>query len=432
MSSFTPEFVQACRDQFPALSRSENGQPVVFFDGPAGTQVPQRVIDAFSDYFIHCNANHGGLFGTAVESDRLLHEAHRAFADFVGADDPAEIVFGQNMTSLTFSFSRALSKTWNAGDEIIVTRLDHDANVTPWLLAAQEQGVTVKYVSFRSDDFTLDMEDFAAQLSDRTRLVAVGCASNVTGAVSPMQQIAELAHQVGAYVFLDAVHFGPHQLIDVKKWNCDFLACSAYKFFGPHLGILWGRRDVLEQVPAFKVRPAPETSPDKWMTGTQSHESIAAGLACVEYLSDLGRQLCNDDKGDEISRREALCIAFDEINRYETRLLTHLLEGLLELPGIKVYGITDVDRFDQRLSTVSIVHDSTPSSQLARILADEGIYVWHGHYYAIQFTESLDMGPEGMVRIGLLHYNTLEEVDRLLEVVRHQVFISTGKSNAGI
>jgi cysteine desulfurase family protein (TIGR01976 family) len=419
MSKFSPEFVEQCRQQFPALGRIENGRPAVFFDGPAGTQVPQRVIDAFTDYFVRCNSNHGGVFGTAVDSDCLLHSAHQAFADFVGADDPEEIIFGQNMTSLTFSFSRALSKTWSAGDEIVVTRLDHDANIAPWLMAAEERQVEVRYVEFNRDDFTLDLEDLSKKLNSKTRLVAVGCASNATGGVNPVQQICEMAHDSGAQVFLDAVHLGPHQLIDVKKWNCDFLACSAYKFFGPHLGILWGKSELLESLRAFKVRPAPDSGSGKWMTGTQSHESIAGGLACVDYLADLGRQLTDDL---DLARRPALEIAFRAIGEYERSLVTHLIEGLLELPGIKVYGLTNPETFSGRFATVSITHTGTPSSQLAKLLADEAIYVWHGHYYAQQFVESLGLGDEGMVRIGLLHYNTKEEVERLLEVIRHRVF----------
>ena len=302
---------------FRRWQRTENGRPVVFFDGPAGTQVPQRVADAMSDYLLHFNANHGGLFGTSVESDRVLHQAHEAFAQFVGAADPDEIVFGQNMTSLTFAFSRAIAKTWNPGDEIVVTALDHDANISPWVLAARDRDVKVNWVKFKTTDFTLDLDDLSSKLNDRTRLVAVGCASNATGGVNPVKSIAAMAHEVGALVYLDAVHFGPHGLIDVVDWDCDFLACSAYKFFGPHLGIMWGRRKLLETIEAYRVRPAGDALPGKWMTGTQSHESIVGGLACIDYLADLGRHIAADS---QLPRRTALASVFRGIRSYEQEL----------------------------------------------------------------------------------------------------------------
>lgn len=425
MSKTTADIVNYCRDQFPALKREENGKPVVFFDGPAGTQVPQCVIDAFSDYLIRCNANHGGLFGTSRESDELLDRAHQVFADWVGADDPSEIIFGQNMTSLTFAFSRALCKTWHEGDEIVVTRLDHDANVTPWVLAAEERGVVVRYVDFSREDFTLDLEDFKKQLNAKTKLVAVGCASNATGGINPVREICRLSHEFGAKVFLDAVHFGPHGLIDVKDWGCDFLTCSAYKFFGPHLGILWGKGDVLDDLKAFKVRPAPARKLGKWMTGTQSHESIAAGMACVMYMVKLGHYVSGDES---LGVRASLIQAFKWIHEYETELAVRLIDGLQSIPGIKVYGITDADQFDQRFATVSITHSEIPTQQVAQSLAEEGVYVWHGHYYALQFTETLGLEPEGMVRIGLLHYNTSDEVDRLLSVLQSAVATTSGES----
>ncbi len=418
MNKFDSKWATKCREQFPALLRVENGKPAVFLDGPAGTQVPQCVIDAFSDYLVRCNANHGGLFGTSVESDQLLHEAHAAFAQFVGATNPEEIIFGQNMTSLTFAFSRALSKTWKADDEIVVTRLDHDANVSPWVMAAQDRGVNVHYVDIRRDNFTLDLEDLKSKLNERTRLVAVGCASNATGGINPVKQITSWAHKVGAEVYLDAVHYGPHGLIDVIDWDCDYLACSAYKFFGPHLGILWGRSELLEKLDAYKVRPAPGNGAGKWMTGTQSHESIAAGLACVDYLADMGRELSGKPDAD---RRDALQAAFKGIREYESTLVKQLLDGLAEIPGVKVYGITQQDELDQRFATVSFTLENTPTSELAKIFAESGIYVWHGHYYALQFTETLGLEPEGMIRVGLMHYNLEHEVDRLLEVIRHQV-----------
>ena len=332
----------------------------------------------------------------------------------MGAVDPDEIVFGQNMTSLTFAFSRALSQTWEPGDEIVVTALDHDANISPWVLAARDRSVKVNWVNFKTTDFTLDLDDLKSNLNERTRLVAVGCASNATGGINPVKEIAALAHEVGALVYLDAVHFGPHGLIDVVDWDCDFLACSAYKFFGPHLGMMWGRRKLLESIEAYRVRPASDALPGKWMTGTQSHESIVGGLACVDYLADLGRHIGADS---EMPRRRALESAFRGIETYEQELSKRLISGLQQIDGITIWGISDLDRLDERFPTVSITHDKIATSQLAGELANSGIYVWHGHYYALEFTERLDLEPEGMVRIGLVHYNTPGEVDRLLAAI---------------
>lgn len=397
--------VDSVRARFPALKRQVNGRPAVFFDGPAGSQVPQAVIDAVSRYYAEMNANHGGLFATSLDSDAMIAELGRAAADFVGASDPGEITFGQNMTSLTFALSRALARTWSPGDEVVVTRLDHDANVTPWALAARDAGARVLHVEINRDDCTLDLDDLRRKLGDRTRLVAVGCASNAVGTINPVAEIARLAHDRGALVFLDAVHYAPHALPDVAAWDCDFLACSAYKFFGPHQGLLWGRRKLLEALPAYKVRAAAETLPDRWMTGTQSHESMAGTLAAIDYLAGLGTGA---------TRRAALTSAYQRIERYERGLLERLIAGLLETPGVKLWGIADRNRFAQRLPTVSITHERYTSCELAGRLAAEGIFAWHGNFYALPLTEALGLEPEGLLRIGLLHYNTLDEVERLL------------------
>jgi cysteine desulfurase family protein (TIGR01976 family) len=392
-------WVQDCRRQFPGLNRQLNGQPMVFFDGPAGTQVPQRVIDAISRYLTHSNANHGGKFQTSRETDAMFAAANRALADFVGADDPGEIIWGQNMTSLTFSFSRALAREWGPGDEIIVTALDHDANVTPWVMAAQDRGATVHVLDFDRLDGTLDQDAYRRLLSPRTRLVALGCASNATGGVNPVGAMIAQAHAVGAQVFLDAVHYGPHALIDVRKWNCDFLACSTYKFFGPHLGVLWGRRSELERLTPYKVRPCSEELPWRWMTGTQS------------YLADLGRQVSEDW---QLERRPALAEAMQAIETYEMRLAWRLIEGLQRLDGIRIYGITEPSRTRERFSTVSFTHERVSVPQLNRELAARGICVWGGHYYALEFARRMGLETEGMIRVGLLHYNTEQEVDRFL------------------
>ncbi len=413
--SLSNEKVLELRNQFPAFERKVNGFPAAYFDGPAGTQVPKSVANAISDYLLHRNANHHGLFQTAIESDEILAEAHQAFADFVNANDPAEVSFGQNMTSLTLAFSRALSQTWDAGDEIIVTRLDHDANVTPWVLAAEDRNVKVNYVDFNHHDYKLNIDQLQSFLNSKTKLVAVGCASNASGGINPVKQIAQMAHEVNAKVFLDAVHFAPHRLIDVQEFECDFLACSAYKFFGPHTGILWGKRQLMEDLKAYKVRPAPDDLPGKWMTGTQSHECIAGSLAAVEYIAEIGyREL----PSETASRREALVAAFSAINEYEQVLSDALLAGFKSIAGIKVYGIDEVGRGDERVATFSITLETMPTTAFAQELCNRGHFVWNGHYYALQFYESLGLAPEGMVRIGALHYNTLNEVERLLSDIR--------------
>lgn len=406
--------VAAVRRQFPALARRHGDREAVFFDGPAGSQVPECVIDAIGNYLRTMNANHGGMFATSVRSDAMLDEAHRAAADFIGADDPNCCYFGANMTTLTFALSRALAQTWNRGDEIIVSRLDHDANFTPWVMAARDAGVTVRYIGIRPD-CTLDLDDLRRQLSPRTRLVAVGCASNAVGTANPTVEIAAFAHAVGAKVFLDAVHYAPHRLIDVAAWDCDFLVCSAYKFFGPHVGVMWGRRELLEQLSAYKVRPATNELPGKWMTGTQNHEGIAGVLAAIDYLADLGRTTSGESS---LTRRAALRQAFDVVQGYERRLGERLQAGFDKLPQFRSYGITELKRFGERVPTFSIAHRTLPSIEVAKRLDAAGIYAWHGNFYALPLTETLGVEPAGLVRIGMLHYNTEEEVDYLLEVLK--------------
>jgi cysteine desulfurase family protein (TIGR01976 family) len=402
------------RLRFPALSRKHNGRPAVFFDGPAGTQVPQSVIDAIARYMRETNANHGGVYATSIESDRMLHEAHRALAEFVGAADPDEIAFGANMTSLTFALSRSLAKTWRPGDEVVVTRLDHDANVSPWVLAAKDAGAVVRHVDFHRHDCTLDMDHLWQSLNDRTKLVAVACASNATGGINPIDEIASLAHARGALVFADAVHYAPHRLIDVAAWDIDFLACSAYKFFGPHVGVLWGRRRLLEGLTAYKVRPAPESLPGKWMTGTQNHEGIAGSLACVDYMADLGREVAGDAT---LRRREALIVFYRAVADYECELSQQFLDGAAKVEGLRVYGITDSAQIDYRCPTFSMTLDGIASPDLAQRLADAGIFAWHGNYYAADFHQQLGLDPHGTVRLGMVHYNNAGEIERAIEVL---------------
>lgn len=417
----TPEFVDRLRRQFPALSRTVNGKPAIYFDGPAGTQVPQCVIDAISKYLATTNANLGGNFATSIESDQIIESAHRAFADLFNAKTPDEVFFGQNMTTLTFALARSIAKTWQPGDEIVVTRLDHDANVMPWVSAAEERDVKVRYASFRDGDYLLDTDSLHSMLSDKTRLVAVGSASNATGGINPVPEITRMAHDVGALVFVDAVHFVPHGLIDVQDYDCDFLACSAYKFFGPHIGVMWGRMEWLQRLSAYKVRPASDTPPGKWMTGTQSHEAIVGALAAVDYLSAIGREL---SENESLPRRESLQVAYSNITVYEADMSRHLLHRLASIRGLKVWGVTDASQIEKRCPTFSITIDSVPPQQIAARLADAGIFVWHGNYYALEFTQSCGLEPEGMVRIGLVHYNTPAEIDRLADELQRLAIAS--------
>ena len=386
-----------------------DGQRAVYFDGPAGSQVPDRVIRAVSSYLAATNANHGGRFATSRESDEMLDAARQAAADLLGTTDTDTIIFGPNMTTLTLALSRALARTWKTGDEVVVTRLDHDANVTPWVLAARDAGATVRYVEVRATDCSLDMESLRAELSPRTRLVAVGCASNAVGTVNPVGEICRLVHQTGGQVFLDAVHYVPHALVDVAAWDCDYLVCSAYKFFGPHVGILWGRRDLLAKLPAYKVRPAPDDLPGKWMTGTANHEGIAGTLAAIECLAEL-----SDAAPSATARRSRLVAAYAKIGAYERRLAQRLIAGLLELPSVRIWGNTDLARLDERVPTVAVTHARFTPVELADYLGRRGIFAWHGHFYALPLTESLGLEPSGLLRIGLLHYNTADEIDRFL------------------
>ena len=405
--------LESVRSQFPAFNRTVEGHPVVFLDGAAGSQVPSRVAEAVSGYLIGTNANHGGPFATSVESDAMLDAAHQAAADFLGTADPDTVAFGANMTTLTLAVSRALSSTWQPGDRILVSRLDHDANVTPWTLAAHDAGVAVDHIDIHPDTATLDLDSLHDRITDSTRLVAIGAASNLSGSINPVTEITQAAHRVGALVFVDAVHLAPHRLLNVEAWDCDLLACSAYKFFGPHVGLLWGRRNLLESLKAYKLRPASNQLPDKWMTGTGNHEGIAGVGEAIEYLADLGRGV---DPTAE-SRRQALATAFRAIGNHERELSLGLLDGLVRLPGVTIHGITDADLIDQRVATYSITHDQLSPGELAEHLARRGIFTWAGNHYALPVTEALGLEPGGTLRISALHYNTLEEIERTISAL---------------
>ncbi len=400
--------VTQIRKQFPSLAQVQDDQPVVFFDNPGGTQAPQAVIEAMVNYLQRDNANHNGAFATSLRSDVMLHEAHQAMADMLGAASADEIVFGPNMTTLTFGLSRAIGQWLKPEDEIIVTHLDHDANITPWVLMARDAGAKVRWVDFNPEDCTLNMKDLEAQISKKTKLVACGYASNAVGTINDVKTIVQLAHKVGALVFVDAVQYAPHGPIDVQALDCDFLTCSAYKFFGPHEGILYGKYDLLDQLPAYKVRPAGNKPPYKFETGTQNHEGIAGTLAAVEYIASLAGPAKSD-------RRSRILAGIQAIEKYEQVLIEKLVQGLQQIQGLKIYGITNPGRFNQRVPTVSFRLEGFTPHQVAEYLGKEGIFVWDGNYYALAVTERLDIEKlGGMVRVGLVHYNTVEEIERLV------------------
>ena len=406
--------IEKIRDCFPSLERTVGGRKAIFFDGPGGSQVPSSVTEAMSDYLLRSNANTGMSFETSLETDVLISETLQSCADFIGCDDPTEIVCGQNMTSLNFQLASALSRTWEPGDEVVVTRLDHDGNVGPWSLAAEWSGATLRKIGIRPEDCTLDMESAHETITERTVLVAVGAASNLSGTINDVKRIIEIAHGFGAEVVVDAVHYAPHSLIDVSDLECDFLLCSPYKFFGPHQGILWGKKDRLEELPVAKLRVATEELPFRWMTGTQSHEGMAGTKAAIEHIAWIGRE---NSGNPELSRRDALIEAYDAIEQYERGLFLRMLEGLEGIEGVKIWGITEPNRISERAPTVSFTHPSLSAKEIGRRLAERGVFVWAGNFYALELTEALGLEPEGVLRAGLLHYNSLEEVDYFVESV---------------
>jgi cysteine desulfurase family protein (TIGR01976 family) len=397
------------RSQFPALNQTVNGHPAAFLDGPGGTQVPQRVVDAISDYLRRNNANTCGAYQTSRNTDAMIAGARSAMADFLGCDAD-EVVFGFNMTSLTYAMSRAIGRELEPGDEIVLTYLDHDANFSPWR-ALEERGVNLRVVEVNKADCTLDMTDLARKINTHTKLVAVGYASNAVGTINNVREVVRLAKSVGALSYIDAVHYAPHGPIDVHALDCDFLVCSTYKFFGPHMGVLYGKRDHLTRLHPYKVRANTNKIPNCWEWGTLNHECIAGITACVDYIADLGRRANPSAK----NRRAAILSAYELIHQHERSLLEKLIAGLPTLPGAKIYGITDPKRFDDRCPTVAVRIDGHTPLELADKLGDRGFFTWDGNYYAINLSEQLDVEKDGgFLRIGLAHYNTPEEVDRLL------------------
>lgn len=413
--------VSAIRRRFPALRQRVGGRIPTYLDNPAGTQVPASVIAAMREYMIKANANHGGVFHTSVISDRMIQEAREAFSDFLGAASPDQIVFGPNMTTLTFSLSRALAHTMRAGDEIVVTRMDHDANISPWLRVAEERGLTVRWVDFDRATGRLNMDQLASLVGGRTRLVACTCASNALGTITDAATVVRIAHSAGALAFLDAVHYAPHAPIDVVQLDCDFLVCSAYKFFGPHVGVMYGKIEHLRALPAYKVRPASDLPPERWETGTLPHESLAGALAAIEYIQWVGRDAIARRTGRphvRSNRRGQIQSAMLAIREYEKWLSLRLIEGLGSIDRVSIAGITDPAKLDERTPTVIFAVEGREPRDVATALARAGICVWDGNYYALEVMNRLDRERRGgMVRVGAVHYNTIAEIDRFVEQV---------------
>jgi cysteine desulfurase family protein (TIGR01976 family) len=411
----TPEAfdIAFCRSQFPALALADGAGPRVYLDNPAGTQVPRQVIDRTVECLTARNANLGGYFTTSLAADEIVDMAHRACADFYNATTPGEIIFGQNMTSLTLHMSRCIGKTFRRGDEIVLSRMDHDANVAPWLLLAADLDLTVRWMDFDPDTYEFPEDALSKVLTERTRLLAMGMASNCTGTISDVKRFAAQAKAVGAIVYLDAVQFAPHHAIDVQTLGADFVVSSAYKWFGPHQGILWGREDLLKQTFGYKVRPAGDDLPHKFETGTLSHEGMAGTLGAIEYLEQFG-------VGS--TRVERLRAAWSVIAGYEQRLTQRLIDGLRSFRGLTIRGITSGNAIDRRVPTVSFTLDGHQPEALAKDFARDNIFVWSGHNYAIEPVMRMGlMDKGGVLRVGLAHYNTDAEIDTLLASLARQI-----------
>ena len=405
------------RQQFPALNR-----PAVFFDNPGGTQIASSSLDRINRYLLECNANHEGQFETSRKSDEVLHDAHVAMADFLNAARPEEVVFGNNMTTLSLHLSRSLARTLNPGDEIVVTRMDHDANISPWMLIAEDRGCNLTWVDFDVEDGTLNVDEFARAMERKPKIAAFGYASNALGTINPVRKLTRMAKEAGALVYIDAVQYAPHGPIDVQDIGCDFLVCSSYKFFGPHAGALYGRYDLLDGLKAYKVRPATNELPGKFETGTQNHEGIAGVLGALEYFEWIGNQFGDKNleglKDQYSGRRLVYKQAMTAIRAYEFELSRALIEAIQSVPGTHIYGLTDMKRLDERVPTTSFTLEGRDPAEVAAKLGDAGFYVWDGHYYALAVVERLGLLDQGgMVRVGAAHYNTLDEVSRFRDAL---------------
>jgi cysteine desulfurase family protein (TIGR01976 family) len=411
--------VHAVRQQFPSLDR-----PAIFLDNPAGTQIAKPSLDRINRYLLECNANHEGMFETSRKSDEILHEAHAAMADFLNASRPEEIIFGNNMTTLTLHMSRSLARTLQPGDNLLVTRMDHDANIAPWMLVAEDKGCNLLWVDIDVEDGTLDLDDFERALEKKPKIAAFGYASNLLGTVNPVQKLTKMAHDAGALVYIDAVQYAPHGPIDVQDIDCDFLVCSSYKFFGPHAGALYGKFDLLDELKAYKVRPASDELPYKFETGTQNHEGIAGVLGALEYLEWLGRQFGAEQEpawkeAGFSGRKLELKKGMSAMRAYESELSKALIKIVEAVPGAHIYGVTDFNRLDERVPTVSFTVEGKDPERLADEIGKHGIYVWNGHNYALAIVERLGLlEAGGMIRVGPVHYNTLDELEKFGEVLK--------------
>jgi cysteine desulfurase family protein (TIGR01976 family) len=410
----------AIRKQFPSLGRQ---RPAVFLDNPGGTQIANPSLERINRYLLECNANHEGMFETSIRSDEILHSAHAAVADWLNAASADEIIFGNNMTTLTLHISRSLARNLQKGDEILVTRMDHDANISPWMLAAEDRGCKLTWVDFDVEEGTLKLDEFEKALERKPKIAAFGYASNALGTINPVHKLTKLAKDAGALVYIDAVQYAPHGPIDVQDIGCDFLVCSSYKFFGPHAGALYGRRELLEELKAYKVRPASNELPFKFETGTQNHEGIAGVLGALEYFEWLGKKFGGEQaegwSGEGFKgRRLVYKQAMTAIRAYEFELSRALIEAVQSVPGTYIYGVTDMKRLDERVPTVSFTLEGQHPRDVAEKLGKEGFYVWDGHYYALAVVERLGLlDSGGMVRAGAAHYNTLEEVQQFREAL---------------
>ena len=394
------------RNYFPALRQTYRGQQIAYFDGPGGTQVPRVVVEAMSDYLLHHNANTHWVFPTSVETDGIISNARTALADFLNAA-PNEIAFGANMTTLTFHLARALGRSYEPGAEIVVTELDHHANVAPWRALETERGVTIRVAKMIPETGQLDWADFERQLNPRTKLIAIGAASNALGTITDVCRAARMAHAVGAQIFVDAVHYAPHQLLDVRELDCDFLSCSAYKFYGPHIGILYGKHDLLAALDFPKLAPAPNDAPERAETGTQNHEGIAGAEAAINFLASLA---------SGPTRRECLAAVFAELHKRGDRLIRQLWDGLSEIDGVKLFGPSPEE---PRTPTIAFSVAGVSSSEVAQRLAETAAFVSNGDFYATTVVERLGLAPDGLVRAGCACYTSEEEVERLINGVRN-------------
>ena len=408
----------AIRQQFPSLDR-----PAIFLDNPAGTQIAKPSLDRINGYLLECNANHEGMFATSRKSDEILHEAHAAMADFLNASRPEEIIFGNNMTTLTLHMSRTLARNLKAGDNILVTRLDHDANIAPWMLVAEDKGCNLLWVDIDVEKGELDLDDFARALEKKPRIAAFGYASNLLGTVNPVRKLTKMAKDAGAIVYIDAVQYAPHGPIDVQEIGCDFLVCSSYKFFGPHAGALYGKYDLLHEMKPYKVRPASNELPYKYETGTQNHEGIAGVLGALEYLEWLGTQFGADQaqawsEAGFSGRKLKLKKGMSAMQAYEKELSRKLIGIIQSIPGTHIHGVTDLNRLDERVPTVSFTVDGKDPEKIADALGNLGFYVWNGHNYALAIVERMGLlEAGGMVRVGPVHYNTLNELEKFGEAL---------------